>query len=117
MNAEARAELASTLRSKLDSRRDTFVINGELFEDQRIAWEADPAKPEQKPKTVSAAALKLLLDYCDNMEWTMSLAEYCANIFHSRAPEPGETAFSLLPDVRDRLSADRLGFWHIYGGR
>ncbi len=118
----------------LASRRDVFVIDRFAFEPfssdgyvdagERVVMVDDPSATIgsagmthgiNEQKKVSAACIKLLLDYCEEPAWTMSLPEYCAGIFHGRELQPGETAFDLLPDVQERLSADRLGFGHIYG--
>lgn len=135
MSPEERANFAVHLRDKLNSRRDNFVIDKFMFEPQEgpgdygttafrarrlehppVADADGQEKAEREiVKTVSAATLRLLLDYCESA-WDMDLRSYCAGIFHGREPNEGETAFDLLPDVRQRVSADRLGFGHIYGG-
>lgn len=134
MSAEDRADFAKELRSRLDSRRDVFPIDRFMFEAVDYDDESDSDDPLipgprvidttnrhnltdklKEQKRVSAATLRLLLDYCENLAWEMDFVSYCAGIFHGREAQPGETAFDLLPDVQERISADRLGFGHIYG--
>jgi hypothetical protein len=134
MTKEDRDQFAAELRLKLDSRRDVFVIDRHMFEPQddkgwgllvgaahKIGHPYEDKNGADEPdrnivKNVSAATLKLLLDYCESA-WDMDFVSYCAGIFHGRQPRPDETAFDLLPDVQSKLSADRLGFGHIYGGQ
>lgn len=127
MSAEDRAEFAQELREKLNSRRDVFPVDKFMFEPQGTGGNMAARRIEHLAvnnahsdrnivKNVSAATLKLLLDYCEQPEWTMDFVSYCAGIFQGREARPGETAFDLLPDVQERMSADRLGFGHIYGG-
>jgi len=112
MKPEDKVQLAAELRERLASHRTTFVVDKMMFE-----WlhEIEGRETNGTQKVVTAAALKLLLDYCEN-DWGMGFVSYCAAIFHSREPAEGECAFDLLPDVKDRLSADRIGLGHIYGG-
>jgi hypothetical protein len=132
MSQADRAEFATELRLKLNSRRDVFVIDRHMFEPQesdsgehatemqrRLVGHPYPDKNGAEPdrnvtKQVSAATLRLLLDYCESA-WDMDFVSYCAGIFHGRTPREDETAFDLLPDVQSRISADRLGLGHIYG--
>lgn len=129
MSAKDRAVFAKELREKLNSRRDVFVIDKFMFEPQegggdmqarRVEHATGPSYPRPKErnnvKNVSAATLRLLLDYCESA-WDMDFVSYCAGIFHGREPHQDETAFDLLPDVQSKISADRLGFGHIYEGR
>lgn len=130
MEPDERARLAEQVRKLLATRRDNFLIHKYMFEPYDVNGElngvrsiSESSNPHPQPhrhgvdesKTVSAAALRVLLDYFESNEWPMSFVEYCAGMFHGRPPEENETAFDLLPDVRTRVSADRLGFGHIYG--
>lgn len=122
MDALHRARFADNLRRLVNSHRTVFAVDKFMFEPQpsnsdRVVGVDDQMNGEPHPdgqKTVSAAALRILLDYCEN-DWPMGFVEYCAGMFHGRAPKPGETAFDLLPDVRTRINAERLGFGGIYG--
>jgi hypothetical protein len=121
MTEDAKQLFAAKLQQQLDSRRDVFVVDSFLFEpfdsdnDRSVVQDVSTAATRGVQKTVSAACLKLLLDYCESA-WDMPFVDYCAAVFHGREPREGETAFDLLPDVRQRVSADRLGLGHIYGG-
>ncbi len=117
MSKEAREQFAYSLRKQLDSRRDVFVVGKHMFEQTEGSSAPDriiAPDDDGESKRVSAATLRLLLDYCESA-WDMDFVSYCAGIFHGRAPQPGECAFDLLPDVQSRISADRLGFGAIYG--
>lgn len=119
MTKEERAQFGAELREKLSSHRDVFAIDKYMFEKTRegdFRFIGQAFRKDLSIKRVSAAALKLLLDYCEHSEWEMPFVDYCAAIFHGRAPQEGETAFDLLPDVQDRMNLERLGFGHIYGG-
>lgn len=122
LSKEERAEFAEWLRVKLDSRRNVFALSRSVFDfmlpdDNSDAAIVGESPPDNAVKKVSAASLRLLLDYCENLDWPIGLVEYCAGVFHSREAAPGETPFDLLPDEQEGISADRLGFGHIYGGR
>lgn len=121
MKPENKAKLANELRRQLETHRTMFVIDKRLFEGlmgRYIAVEQEKAllKENQLTKLVTAGALRIMLDYCEN-EYPMTFIAYCAAMFHAREPKEDETVFDLLPDARDRLDADRLGLGHIYGGR
>lgn len=119
---EDKAEFASELRHHLDTHRHDFVVDEMMFEPSEryahrlLSYAQGSEKRGGTHKLVSAACLKLLLDYCEG-DWPMDFVSYCAGIFHGREPKPDETAFDLLPDVRKRVTADRLGFGHIYGSK
>lgn len=129
MSAEDRKRFAIELRFKLDSHRTVFVVDKYMFEPYDVNNANNTSGPRvigttpsgsgyptgHEQKTISAQCLKLLLDYCES-PWDMDFVSYCAGMFHGREPNEGETAFDLLPDVKSRLSADRFGLGHIYGG-
>ena len=112
MPKEEREKFAVELRTKLATHRTVFAVDAWLFESHELGQPKQHASTQAK--TVSAAALRMLLDYCEN-EWPMGFVEYCAAVFQSREPKPGETAFDTLPDVKERMNAERLGFGAIYG--
>lgn len=123
MSTEERIAFAHELRRKLATRRDVFIVDRYFFEKQS----EDPAVIDGRKigytdnsahgpsKKISPATLRLMLDYCES-DWPMDFVTYCAGMFQGRLPNEGETAFDLLPDVQNKMSADRLGFGHIYGG-
>lgn len=130
LSQEEREVFAAELRKKLETNRTTFVVDKWMFEagsagvNKRFIETAssedapaDESIPESdlRQKLVTAAALRIMLDYCES-NWPMGFVEYCAGMFQGRLPAPGECAFDLLPDARERVSADRLGLGHIYGG-
>jgi len=102
---------AEDLQKRLASHRDVFVIDAD---DWIAGSDAEVRASAKDHKHVSRAALKLLLDYCTEDWPNMTIVEYAAAVFHSREPTKDETLFSLLPDVQQRLDADRLGLGHIY---
>jgi hypothetical protein len=109
------ATLRENLRRLLDSRRDYFVIDaltfstGGVFQAETLGTEPGDASG----RVVSAASLRLVIDWCDN-DFPMSLEEFLSGMFYGREWDGETRIHKLIPESKDRLTADSLGFGHLY---
>jgi hypothetical protein len=108
-----KATVRDSLALLLESRRDVFTIGCAFFLETDLDSSFLRPGPGRPPiKNVSAGALRTILEWARE-DWSISLEEWCAAAFWGRAWE-GETVFDLIPEVEQKLSADNLGFGHLY---
>lgn len=140
--AEQKASIADGANKMLESRRDFFTIGPQTFaaslwrEPQQhlsrlnttghhhatIVFAHDTASaifvdPEDANagRVVSAAAIRLVLDWATN-DWPVSLGEFLSGMFLGKPWDEKTPPWKLIPEAKSRLSADSLGFSHLYPG-
>lgn len=118
-----RESIASHANEMLNSRRDHFIIGPQTFaaaiwrepdnETTRPLFDKHGHETIDEGRTVSAAAIRLILDWAQN-SWPMSLGDFLSGMFFGRAWDQKTPPWRLIPEAKSRLSADSLGFGHLY---
>lgn len=115
--------LRFNLRTLLESRRDYFVVDEHTLMPMSprniVALGTETSgpglyiRPGDYARTVSAASLRLVLDWCEN-DFAMSLESFLSGMFHGKEWDGQTPAHQLIPEAKDRISADSLGLGHLY---
>ncbi len=112
----AKQSIATHCHEILNSRRDTFVIGPQTF--AAGVWrEPELGRPltpnDVVSRAVPASAIRRVLDWAEN-DWPMSLGDFLSGMFYGKEWDKKTPPWRLVPAAEDRLSAESLGFGHLY---
>lgn len=111
-----KGSIAEHCHKMLEGRRDTFVIGPHTF--AAAVWrEPDPTLASgvsaEWGRAVSAAVIRRILDWAEN-DWPMSLGDFLSGMFFGKEWDKKTPPWVLVPTVEQRMSAESLGFGHLY---
>lgn len=126
--ATVKEHMMSVLDDVLDSHRQVFSIGPQSFSaalwrependagrvgDSALFKGAKYSRDSDADRTVSAAALRILRDWCQH-DWPMLLGDYLSGMFHGKQWDRKTPPWKLIPTVEQRLTAESLGLDHLY---